>query len=391
MIRRTLFALLILSVSWFPGQEAPKAGVPRIKDTSGSALMTVWKAARRKHSDAMFVSVRGRTNSSGVPRCSPQAPFQYGWRYTFYSKKFKEFLMMAECRGAIAGPLVTMREKGASTLPVKGKFIDSDVALRTLGEAKISLDPAEHKAGGKRPFRLKLYRLEDERFATHPVVWKINIGNKAWLIDAVHREVFSAKRYGVSFEVKISTDSEYAASVLALRPKHQNVYTVKKDISKILQYGRDHYPGSSLMAIEGFVDAWGGTPCTGPGDGWAYYFYYPRSRGFEVVYACDSFIGPGPVKFIPVDLNLHKAISGRFLDSHNIIDSLIVYHPSVMNEGLGRSFMRHGTLLLRNYRASPFTGTDMWKIHLVWHVMIGRTTYRFDAKSAKLLDVHQQK
>ncbi len=391
MIRRTLLSSLLLFACALPARAAPKAAAPAVKDTSGSALLEVWKIARRKRSDAMFISVRGGTNSSGAPACSPKAPFQYGWRYTFYSLKHKEFLMMAECRGSIAGPLVAMREKGASTLTIEGKFIDSDVALRTLGEAKVSLDPAEHKAGGKRPFRLKLYRLEDERFGTHPVVWKIRVGNKVWLVDAVHREIFAPKRYGVSFEVNISTDSEYAASVLALRPKHAKVYTVKTDMDKILQYGRNHYPGSSLMAIEGFVDAWGGTPCTGPGDGWAYYFYYPRSRGFEVVYACNGFIGPGPVKFIPVDLNLHKVISGRFLDSHNIIDSLIIHHPAVMNEGLGRSFTRHGTLLLRNYRASPFTGTDMWKIRLVWRVTLGRTSYRFDAKSAKLLDVQQHK
>ena len=57
------------------------------------------------------------------------------------------------------------------------------------------------------------------------------------------------------------------------------------------------------------------------------------------------------MKYVPVDFNYHKAIEGRYLDSSKILDSLLVHHPSIFNEGLGRSFKRHGSALLRNFLA----------------------------------------
>ena len=141
------------------------------------------------------------------------------------------------------------------------------------------------------------------------------------------------------------------------------------------------------MAVEGFVDAWGGSPCTGPGDGWAFYYYYPRSKGYEAVYACNGYIGPGPSQYIPVDMNQHEPITGKFVDSDLVIDKVLARYGSVMDETLGRRFAKHATLLLLNYRVSPYGDPERWEIRLLWQLTTGRTHFRLDAKKGKLIDV----
>lgn len=381
MIRRSAF-LVIAVLLFFPDTASAKKKIP---DTGGSRLIKVWTKARRKYSDAMFISVSGRTLSTGLPVCDPNDPFRNGWRFTFYSPKKKKFLMMAECGDVVAGPLVQMRDRRASKLSIEGKFIDSDVALKTLARAGVSLDPADHKVRSRRPFLLSLYRLEDDRFESHPVVWKIRIGKKSYLVDAVNNELFSPKRFGVSLRVEVSTGA-YASEILSKRPKRANTYTAGKDLVKVKRYAKKYFKGARLMGIEGFSDAWGGSPCTGAGDGWAYYYYYPKRRSFEAIYACDGQIGPGPSQYIPIDLNLHEPITEVFQDSNKIMDNLIVAYPSVMNEGMGRNFTRNSRMLLLQFRASPIAQAGMWKVRLIWRVTIGRTRYRFDGNTGTLID-----
>lgn len=383
-----LIALLLLAAA--PAAAQPRAqgaasNVPGPSGTAGEPLMEVWRQARLRYHDALLVSISAQTEADGRPVCSPRAPFQDGWRYSFYSPSQVKFVMMAECRGKIAGPLVSLHSGDASTRTIAGKFIDSDVAMRTLERAGISLDPFDHKVSGKRPFSLKLYRLDDRRAASHPVLWRIEIGKSYYLVDAEANEIFSPQKHGLTVEISTASSSE----ALSRRPKKADVYTVKKDLDRVMEYARKSFPGSNLMAVEGFMDAWGATPCTGPGDGWAFYFYYPRSRGFEVVYACNGYIGPGPAKYIPVDLNDHVALSGLFVDSDKIADTLLVKHPAAMNEGLGRSYSRLGTLLLRNHRVSPFAAAGVWDVTMVWQVTLGRTLYRFDGRDGRLMDVQE--
>lgn len=380
-------ALLLLV--WLIAAGAPtRVCAANVSDSAGSRLMKTWKGARRKYADALLISISGRTASDGAPVCDPTDPFRNGWRLTFYSPKAKEFIMMAECGGETAGPLVQMRGRGASTFSIEGKFIDSDVALKTLEKAGVSLDPARHDMRGQRPFNLKLYRLKDDRFETHPVVWKIRIGKSSYLIDADKNEMFSPKRYGVSLSGDVSQET-LGKDALSKRPKHTNVYTVRKDFDAVIRYAENRFGKAHLMGIEGFADSWGGAPCTGAGDGWAYYFYIPKTRGLEAMYACRGSIGPGPSQYLPIDLNVHEAITEHFVDSSHVMDTLITKHPSVMNEGMGRDFTRNARLLLLRFRSSPIRRADAWDARFVWRVAVGRTQYRFDAKTGQFIDASQ--
>jgi len=380
-----LLASLLASAS--PGFAAEAAAV---KDTAGSSLKAVWSQALRKYRDAVFISVSGKTGPQGVVRCRKESPFQQGWRYTFYSPKEEKFVMLAECRGAIAGPLVQMRSKSESwRYPISGSFIDSDRALTTLARAGFDLDPKEHGGVGKRPYTLQLYRLEAPRFKDPPVVWRIKIGQQNLLIDAVKNERFDPSRYGETTYAVMSATEPLIAEALNTRPKRAGVYSAFTDLTKVMEYRKAHFPQGSLMAVEGFVDAWGGSPCTGPGDGWAFYFYVPRLRNYEAVYACNGYVGPGPTRYIPVDLNLHEPLRGDYIDSDRAIDSLLVAQGDIFNEGLGRNFSRTGTLLLRRYRTSPFTAAGLWKIRLLWEISMGRRRFRMDAETGRLLDVSE--
>lgn len=358
-----------------------------LQGTAGSKLREVWGLAREKYPDAKLISITGASSVDGRARCSPTSPFQDGWRFTFFSASAGEFLMMAECGGQTAGPLRQLRAKAEelSRLTVSGKFIDSDQALSALLRAGVKLAEIEAKIPGKRPFSLILSRLDDPRFKEHPMVWRINGGGESWVVDAVHNEKFDPTRYGHDFSVALAS-AVANSTTLAERPKRADVYTAKTDLEKVLAYGHQHFPDANLMAIEGFVDAWGAAPCTGPGDGWAYYFYSPRRTDFEVLFACNGFVGPGPTRNIPVDLARHDPIAGPFIDSDTAVDDLLVTHGDTFNETMGRRFTRTGTLLLRQYKSSPFTDPGLWKIRGLWELTVGRSVFRMDAVSGRLLD-----
>ncbi|MFA5139982.1 MAG: hypothetical protein WC728_12185 [Elusimicrobiota bacterium] len=381
-----LLALLFLTAC---AQNAPAPQDPSAApDSAGLRLMEVWKLARRKHPDAVLVSISGKTDSRGLPLCSPLAPFQNGWRYSFFSPQADEFLMMAECGGKIAGPLRQMRAKTIQTdeEPISGRFVDSDVAMRTLEESGISLDPSEHGAMGKRPFSLTLHRLEDEKFKPQkPAVWKVEVGNKMFFVDAVYNERLSPQRYGIT--LSDMDGSTATAQGVTERPKRAKVYTAKKDFDRVIAYAKKRFPDAQFMAIEGFTDAWGGCPCTGEGDGWAFYFYNPAKQGYDVVYACNGKIGPGPSQYIPVDFNAHTPVNKPFTDTDVVVDNLLSHNAGALNEGMGRRYTAHAVLLLRQYKKAPMKASGLWEVDLLWQLTIGRQRYQFDAKTGKLLQV----
>ena len=346
-----LFLAGLLASSAFALEAVPLQG------TAGAKLREVWGLAREKYPDAKLISITGASSADGRARCSPGSPFQDGWRFTFFSPAAGEFLMMAECGGKTAGPLRQLRAKAEelAKLTVSGKFIDSDQALKALVRAGVKLETVEAKTPGKRPFSLILSRLDDPRFKDHPMVWRINGGGESWVVDAVHNEKFDPTRYGHDFSIALAS-AVANSTTLAERPKRSDVYTAKTDLEKALAYARKHFADANLMAVEGFVDAWGGSPCTGPGDGWAYYFYSPRRSDFEVLFACNGFVGPGPTRNIPVDLARHDPIAAPFIDSDVAVDDLLVTHGDAFNETMGRRFTRTGTLLLRRFLAPDFVG-----------------------------------
>jgi len=356
------------------------------KDTAGTNLTKAWTRARSKYPDALLMAISARTDASGSVLCDPNLTIQSGWRYTFFSRKADAIVVVAECHGRLAGPMrqFMARDWDRTKLSIKGRFIDSDFTLKLLKRSGVSLNPEDHKTGGKRPFSMSLARMEDVRFKRQPLLWSIEIGKSSYLVDAVKKEIFDLRKY---VKEGVLTASTSAVSALALRPKRENVYTVNSGLDTVLSYAKRKFPGARLMAIEGFVDAWGSSPCTGAGDGWAYYFYYPRTKGFTAVYDCQGDIGPGPSQYVPVNLSLHKPLSKPFVDSSEIVDTLLTQNPSLMNEGMGRRYTRHGTLRLLNYRSSPFTTRGLWKTMLVWHLTLGRTTYRFDARRGIFIDV----
>ncbi|HBL17519.1 MAG: hypothetical protein A2X36_04755 [Elusimicrobia bacterium GWA2_69_24] len=372
-----------------PGASVESPAVPTVPDTAGTHLREVWMKARTKHRDALLISISARTQTDGTVLCDPKEPFQKGWLYTFFSPKATDFVMMAECQGEIGGPLKEFVSKDAGALKwsVSGKFLDSDGVMGVLKKNGISLDPREY-GGGKTPFLLTLYRLSDPRFEAHPPVWTVVVGAKTHLIDAVNDEVFKPERFGVSLdETELSSSTAQVSKALNLRPKRDGVFTAKQDLERVLRYAQEKLPQSSLMAIEGFVDAWGGSPCTGPGDGWLFYFYSPRIRDYETVYACNGYVGPGPSRYVPVDMDMHEPITGRFIDSDRVIDSVLTKYGDVMNEGLGRSYKRTGTLLLRHYRVTPFDKSAMFKIRMLWELTLGRSRFRIDALTGKVVDM----
>ncbi|TPW20206.1 MAG: hypothetical protein FD126_1919 [Elusimicrobia bacterium] len=380
----TRFAVLLALLA------APAAALDSapLQQTAGSKLRDVWAQARGKYPDAKLLSITGATGSDGRVRCSPTAPFQSGWRLTFYSPAVDEFVMMAECGGVIAGPLRQLRSRGADAakLTVSGKFIDSDMALKTLGKAGIDLAAIEAKTPGKRAFSLSLARLDDTRFKAHPPVWRVTSGADSWVVDAVHNEKFNPERYGLDFTVQLAS-AIANSETLAARPKKGDVYSAKTDLEKVLSYARDHFPEANLMAVEGLVDAWGASMCIGPGDGWAYYFYNPRRRDFEVLFSCKGFVGPGPARNIPVDLARHEPLAGPYVDSDTVIDAVLVTHGDAFNETMGSRFTRKATALLRQYKTAPFNDPALWKVRMLWELTIGRTVFRFDAVNGRLLDV----
>ncbi|HVE11918.1 MAG TPA: hypothetical protein VNI01_00870 [Elusimicrobiota bacterium] len=382
---------------------APAAAQVALDDTSTTAgikLRDVWTKVRETYPDALLTSISGRTDPAGKVHCFAEEPFQEGWRYSFYSPKEEVFLMMAECRGGIAGPLKQMRTSDAADptqVAVHGRFNDSDAALRVLQEAGISLDPEAHKTGGRRPFTMVLKRLDDPHYAEHPVVWRVTVGNDNYVVDAVKSRVFGSPEAAASTTAPASNPGAPAAGSTAAGqgairrppPPKGPISTAKKDLEKVETFVTHRFPGARLMGIEGFVDAWGGCPCLGRGDGWAYYYYHPKSKSYKSVFACNGKIGMGPTHNIPIDMNVHQPIQGVFIDSDKVLEAALVQRQQLMDESLGRKLSRHGELILVNFRASPFGSKGNWKTTLIWQLKIGTTYFKIDALEGKVLDVQE--
>lgn len=398
-----LFQVFLLSLAVlppFPPASAQEQGGPLTQgaveerpDTAGLNLRQAWRLVRRSAPDAQLVEISGKTDSSGTVQCSTFAPFQDGWRFTFYSPKTKEYFLMADCRGRSAGPLKELRDAQARPLPpVEGSFIDSDEALQVLDSVGVALDPRKYNVPPKRPFTMKLAAYDDPRFPpAKPVVWTVSIGRSAFLVDAVQRARFDPLLYGVDPDDLLPAEEKALLDAnLAKRPKKRpGTFTALADMEKARALAAKKYPGSQLMAIEGFVDAWGGSPCLGAGDGWAYYFFDPATSGFAVLFACKGEVGPGTTVHIPVTPERHQAITDRFVDSDVIADKLLGKQPDVMHEGMGRNYTRHGTLRLVNYKTPPFSDPALSKVTMFWVLDLGNTRYTFDARSGRMLQAKQ--
>lgn len=365
------------------------APAPAPADTAGSQLRQAWALARTRYPDALLISVSGQADAAGAVQCDPDFSMQEGWRMTFYSPKAQEFVVVVECRGRLAGPLrqIMARDSGVSRAPVEGRFLDSDRALEMLRRSGALKELADSLTG-KRPFSMTLAAMEDERFAGAPVIWTVQAGKASFLVDAVRREIFDPGKY-LSPEAAAGVSSG-AARGLALRPKRPTpAYTVRADFGRVAAMADKQYPGAKLMAIEGFADAWGGSPCTGAGDGWAFFYWHPKIKDFVSYYACAGKIGPGPVRYVPVDFGLHKPLESEFIDSDAAVDSVLVSHSGAMSEGLGRRYTRTGVLRLLNYRTSPFASSKLWQTTMVWHLEIGTSEYRIDGKKGTLIDFRE--
>src|SRR6185503_20079758 len=105
--------------------------------------------------------------------------------------------------------------------------------------------------------------------------------------------------------------------------------------------------------------------------------------------ACGGKIGPGPVRYVPVDFNLHKPLEVDFIDSDAAMDAVLIGHTAAMSEGLGRRHTRTGVLKLLNYRSSPFSSSGLWRTTMVWHLEIGTSEYRIDGKKGGLVDFRE--
>lgn len=393
-----LLAALALLLACRPASAQDEGGplgqaAPAALDTAGLHLKKVWQLVRRTAPDAQLVQISGKVDASGAVMCSSLAPFQDGWRFTFYSPKTREYYLMAECKGAPAGPLKELRDTLATPLlPIEGAFLESDEALRVLAKRGISLDPAHYKLSPRRPFTLRLGAFDDPHFKhPKPVLWTVIIGRSSWQVDALKRCLFDPRHYGVDPEELLSEEEKAQLELnLKARPKKgRRNTTALADYEQVMAYAAKKHPGTELMAIEGFVDAWGGSPCLGPGDGWAYYFFHPKNKNMAVLFACKGDVGPGAASFIPVTQEANQPLGGRSVDSDVVIDQLIRKQPSVMNEGMGRNFTRHGTLRLLNYRQPPMSEPAFAEITQFWILELGNTRYTFDAKNARLLQMRE--
>ncbi|MFA6028766.1 MAG: hypothetical protein WC969_02805 [Elusimicrobiota bacterium] len=372
-----------------PIEEEAPAEVP---DTAGAGLKEVLRRARLSRADARLVSISARTTASGTVLCDPTAPFQEGWRFSLYSKSARKFLLLAECAGAVAGPLEEMRDSEILQRPIEGSFIDSDEAMRVLSAQKVSLDPKEYRVVGKRPFSLKLSSIEDQRFPDpKPAVWEVTVGSSRFTVDAGKAGLFDPAAYGLNPEIFLP-DEEIAKreANLKQRPKKgKRNATARTDYDKVMAFAGKKYPGSRLMAVESIVDSWGGSPCVGPGDGWAYYFAYPDRKDFAAIFSCLGDVGVGASPNIPVSKETHQPLEGRFVDSDVILDGLLKLQPGSMNEGLGRNYTRLGTLRLVNFKKAPFRDPALSQVTLFWVFNLGNSRYTFNARDGRLVDTRE--
>lgn len=392
---------LFLFIGAGPSSAPARTGArPARKDTAGLLLGKVWATVRLHYPDAVLLSISGRTEADGSVRCAPDSAMLDGWRYHFYSPRKDAYLLMGRCDRSITGPAKEIRSLQANPARggVEGRFIDADKVIEVLKENKISLEPMDHQAYGKRPFTLELYRTMDPRYKEHPVLWQVGIGKSAYLVNAETKKILedapdeSLGAPGLQ-ERPASSPSGPLVSVAAPssgvakrpsassgRPKRGKAYTAKTDLEAVAAYVRKHLPGAVLMAVEGITDAWGGLTCMGSGDGWVYYYYWPRKRTTEAVCACRGAVSQALPTYVPVDMGLHQPISGDFIDTNAVLDSLLREEGSSLNEGLGRYYTRRPVLRLRHYRTAPFYRHNLMHLNLIWEVEAGSSIYYIDAR-----------
>lgn len=391
---------VVLACSRFAGA----AETVRYKDTAGTYLKPVIEAVRKEYEDAELIGISGRSDVTGSALCDPKNPAGDGWIYHFYSRKYDVAALIAECQGYIVGPLKEYVQTAKDTPPVQGRFTDDDEAMKDLADLGVSLVPADHGATGKRPFGFALVRAEDERTKEHPLFWQITIGKDVYMMNAsthkVERDVVIRYPRGADGKADRAAPSDLEPTgsprpsmgavggfAAPARRKKPRGYTAFKDLPKARAYAKRKMPGSVLMAVDGISDAWGNIECFGSGDGWAYYFYWPRKKSIEAVYACNGDVEPGQSGYIPVSLSQHGKLpeTPPEIDSDRAMDGLLSDRTSVLNEGLGRYYTRRAPMRLFQFKGSPFTSPDLWKKTLLWEVSVGRSIYYVDAHSGKFV------
>ena len=377
---------------------------PRYKDTAGTYLKPVIEAVRKQYEDAELIGISGRTDDTGSALCDPQNPSGDGWIYHFYARKYETAALVAECQGYVIGPLKEYVQTASDTPSILGRFTDDDEALKDLLALGISLDPKAHGATGKRPFVFALVRAEDERYKSDPLFWQITIGGDVYMLSAtthkVERDVVIRYTRGADGKIDRTPPSDLdpggsprpsmgatAGFKAPGRTKKPKGYTAFKDLPKARSYAKKHLPGAVLMAIDGISDAWGNIDCFGSGDGWAYYFYWPKSKTIEAVYACNGDVGPGKTGYVPVSLTQHGKLPEMppDVDSDRAMDGLLAERASVLNEGMGRFYTRRAPMRLFQFKSSPLTSPDLWKKTLLWEVSVGRSVYYVDAITGKFI------
>lgn len=377
------------------------AQVPeRYKDTAGTYLAQVIETVRKEYPDAELIGISGRSDITGSALCDPKNPTADGWVYHFYSKRGDTAAMVAGCQGYIVGPLKEYVQTAKDTPVITGRFTDNDEAMRDLANLGVSLEPADHGVKGRRPFGFTLVHAEDDRYQESPIFWQITIGGDVYMMNAISHKVEKdvvvryarlpdgtpdkAPRIDPAKQAGQGASAAFKAPPRRTKPKG---YTAFRDLGKARAYAKRKLPGAALMGIDGIADAWGQIDCLGAGDGWAFYFYWPRSKTIESVYACKGQVGQGQSGYIPVSLTQHRQLPEGVpgLDSDVVMDGLLVDRSSILNEGMGRYYTRRAPMRLFQFKSSPLTSPDLWNKTLLWEVSVGRSVYYIDAQTGKFV------
>lgn len=371
------------------------------RGTAGADVRRAWGAIWERYPDAVLLGISGSTGADGTALCDPRDPMTDGWRYRFYSASQDAFFLMGGCKGSLAGPLRELRAR--ESLPenrrIEGQFIDSDRALALLKESGISLDPSEHRSVGKRPFSLRLFKALDSRFETAPVFWKIQIGADEYAVNAATQKLLSTELVRDQDETRggaitsTGPKSARAAGLKGLKggtgkevkTAQPKGYTAKADLNAVRDRARSLIPGATLMGIEGLANTSGALRCSVVKEGWAYYYYWPKTRSIETIFACRGQVTQSQSVFIPVNLSLHQAIGDEFVDSDSAVKDLFGQRKYLVDEGTNRQDARAITLRLLRYRNTPFHAQRLWTVTLVWEITVGADLYYVDGKTGKFI------
>ena len=340
-------------------------------------------AARKAYPDARWLGVEGRANRSGIAVCDPEHPSQDGWRHSFYSDSAGGRLLVCECRGRIAGPFLEMgSSKDRLLRPIEEDCIDSGEAVRAVS-AKFP-----PRLRGRRPLFLRLSMEAGAGGAPAALQWEISADGQRLRVGAARSASGPAVSGAVQELLSQETEAQRRAQGAAARPSRPGVlYTARTDMDRVMNYAARSLPGSDLMAIEGFTDARGSSPCLGEGDGWMYYFVYPNGR-MAVLFACNGKVGPGALSAEHIDIRKHAPVEGRFVDTPVLLAALLRMRPSAMNEGMGRRNTRLASAKLLSFREPPFPSLAAGK-KLFWFLDVGNTRYAFDAEDGRLVDTKE--